>query len=220
MAILTGCHSSGVASFACAQAGCPDCLETLLRENEGLVHCIVWQASKGVMEYADLLQEGRIGLWQAIQHYDPGRGRSFGSYAWVAIEWRLWAATENSDQEQNDEAEAWLELVDEIEEEWWRGQVRQALLEAVRKLPARLERLIRLEYGLDGQGWHSLAAIGRLWGISRERVRQLHEDALVRLRLPAWSMQLRSLCEQDDRRAYLLARTLNRTWQRRQRRRR
>ena len=220
MAILTGCHSPGVASFACAQAGCPDCLETLLRENEGLVHCIVWQASKGVMEYADLLQEGRIGLWQAIRHYDPGRGRSFGSYAWVAIEWRLWAATENSDQEQNDEAEAWLELVDEIEEEWWRGQVRQALLEVVGRLPARLERLIRLAYGLDGQGWHNLAAIGRLWGISRERVRQLHNDALARLRLPAWSMQLRSLCEQDSRQAYLLARTLNRTWQRCQRRQR
>jgi RNA polymerase sigma factor (sigma-70 family) len=192
----------------------------LLRENEGLVHCIVWQASKGVMEYADLMQEGRIGLWQAIQHYDPGRGRSFGSYAWVAIEWRLWAATENSDQEQNDEAEAWLELVDEIEEEWWRGQVRQALLEVVGRLPARLERLIRLAYGLDGQGWHNLAAIGRLWGISRERVRQLHNDALARLRLPAWSMQLRSLCEQDSRQAYLLARTLNRTWQRCQRRQR
>jgi RNA polymerase sigma factor (sigma-70 family) len=209
-----------VASIACAQAGCPECLEALIRKHEGLVRYIVWQAGKGVMEYADLMQEGRIGLWQAIQHYDPGRGRSFASYAWVAIEWRLWAATENSDQEQNDEAEAWLELVDEIEEEWWRGQVHQALLDAVRKLPARLERLIRLEYGLDEQGWHSLAAIGRVWGISRERVRQLHNEALVRLRLPAWSMQLRSLCEQDNRQAYLLARTLNRTWQRRQRRQR
>ena len=220
MAILTGCHSTGVASFACAQAGCPECLEALIRKHERLVQYIVWQAGKGVMEEADLKQEGRIGLWQAIQHYDPERGRSFASYAWVAIEWRLWAATENSDQEQNDEAEAWLEMVDEIEEEWWRRQVRQVLLEVVGRLPARLERLVRLEYGLDGQGWHSLAAIGRLWGISRERVRQLHEDALVRLRLPAWSMQLRSLCEQDDRQAYLLARTLNRTWQRSQRRRR
>ena len=220
MAILTGCHSSGVARFACAQAGCPECLEALIREHERLVGYIVWQVGKGVMEYADLMQEGRIGLWQAIQHYDPGRGRSFAGYAWVAIEWRLWSATENSDQEQNDEAEAWLEMVDEIEEEWWQRQVRQALVEAVRKLPARLERLIRLEYGLDGQGWHSLAAIGRLWGISRERVRQLHDEALVRLRLPAWSMQLRSLCEQDDRQAYLLARSLNRTRQRSQRRRR
>jgi len=89
----------------------------------------------------------------------------------VAIEWRVWSATENSDQEQNDEAEAWLEMVDEVEEEWWRQRIHQALLEASRKLPARLERLMRLVYGLDGQGWHNLAAIGRLWGISRERVR-------------------------------------------------
>ena len=220
MAILTPCHSVGVASFACAQAGCPECLEALIREHERLVQYIVWQAGKGVMEEADLKQEGRIGLWQAIQHYDPGRGRSFVNYAWVAIEWRVWSATEKSNQEQNDEAEAWLEMVDEIEEGWWRRQERQALLEVVGRLPARLERLIRLEYGLDGQGWHSLAAIGRLWGISRERVRQLHEDALIRLRMPAWSMVLRSLCEQDDRQAYLLARSLNRTWQRSQRRRR
>ena len=219
MAILTGCHSPGVASFACAQAGCPECLEALIGKHERLVQYIVWQAGKGVMEEADLLQEGRIGLWEAIQHYDPERGRSFASYAWVAIEWRLWAATKNSDHEQNDEAEAWLEWVDEIEEEWWRGQVRQALLEVVGRLPARLERLIRLEYGLDGQGWHSLAAIGGRWGISRERVRQLHNEALVRLRLPALSMRLRSLCERDSRAAYLLARTLNRTWQRSQRRR-
>jgi RNA polymerase sigma factor (sigma-70 family) len=218
MAILAGCHSSGVASFACAQAGCPECLETLLRENEGLVHYIVWHAGKGVMEYADLMQEGRIGLWQAILHFDPKRGRSFGRYARVAIEWRVWAATENSDREQNDEAEAWLEMVDEVEEEWWEGQVRQALLEAVGRLPARLERLMRLAYGLDRQGWHSLAAIGRLWGISRERVRQLHNDALVRLRLPALSLRLRSLCEQDSRPAYLQAISLNRTWQRSRRR--
>ena len=220
MAIVTCCHSSGEACFGCAQAGCPECLEVLIRRHERLVQYIVWQTGKGVIEAADLMQEGRIGLWQAILHYDPEGGKSFGSYAWVGIEWRLWAATENSDREQNDEAEAWLEWVDEIEEEWWRGQVRQALLESVKKLPARLERLIRLAYGLDGQGWHSLAAIGRLWGISRERVRQLHNEALARLRLPAWSMQLRSLCEQDSRQAYLLARSMQRNGQRRQRRQR
>jgi hypothetical protein len=51
-------------------------------------------------------------------------------------------------------------------------------------------------------------------------VRQLRNNALVLLRLPALSMHLRSLCEQDSRPAYLLARSLNRTWQRSQRRRR
>jgi len=117
------------------------------------------------------------------------------------------------------EAEVWLASQDEIEEDWWRGQVRQALLEVAKKLPTRLRQLVRLAYGLDGQGVHSLAEIGRQWGISRERVRQLRNNALVLLRLPALSMRLRSLCEQDSRPAYLLARSLNRTWQRSQRRR-
>ena len=117
------------------------------------------------------------------------------------------------------EAEAWLASADKIEEDWWRGQVCLALLEVVQKLPGRLRQLMRLAYGLEGQGAYNLAAIGREWGISRERVRQLRNDALVRLRLPALSMQLRSLCEQDSRPAYLLARSLNRAWQRRGRRR-
>ena len=97
--------------------------------------------------------------------------------------------------------------------------MRLALVEVVKKLPARLRRLIRLAYGLDGPGPYSLAAIGRQWGISRERVRQLHNDALALLRLPALSMRLRRECERDSRAAYLLARTINRTWQRNQRRR-
>jgi len=82
-----------------------------------------------------------------------------------------------------------------------------------------LRRLIRLAYGLDGPGPYSLAEIGRGWSLSRERVRQLRNTALGLLRLPVLSMRLRSLCERDSRAAYLLARTLNRTWQRRQRRR-
>lgn len=219
MAIVTGCHSPGVASFACAQAGCPDCLEVLLRKNEGLIYSVVQQQGMGGNDYADLIQEGRIGLWHAILHYDPERGNTFASYAWAVIRHQVWRARFYADREQDDEAEAWLELAEEIiEEDWWRWHVRQALLEVVGKLPTRLGRLIRLAYGLDGQGWHSLAAIGRRWGISREWVRQLHNEALVILRLPILSMRLRSLCEQDSRQAYQQALSLNRAWQRRGRR--
>ena len=84
---------------------------------------------------------------------------------------------------------------------WWEGCLHEA-------------------YGLDGQGTYCLAEIGREWGLSRERMRQLRNDALVLLRLPALSMQLRSLCERDSRQAYQQALALNRTWQRSQRRRR
>ncbi|MGA2489128.1 MAG: sigma-70 family RNA polymerase sigma factor [Anaerolineales bacterium] len=220
MAIVSCCHFKGVASFACAQAGCPDCLEALMRAHAGLVYSIVLQQEIGGVEFQELVQEGRIALWQSILHFDPGRGYAFSSYAWAAIQRQMWHCLAYANRSGGyREAEAWLASADEIEEDWWRGQVRQALLAAVRELPARLGRLIRLAYGLDGQGAYSLAEIGHQWGISRERVRQLRNNALVLLRLPALSMRLRSLCEQDSRPAYLLARSLNHTWQRSQRRR-
>lgn len=217
MSILPVCHSQKVDIFGCAQAGCPSCLEALLREHEGLVYRVVQQQGMGGLDYADLIQEGTIGLWHAIQYFDTQRGTAFSTYAWTVIRHQVWYARFYADRVEDDkdeEVEAWLELVDELEEDWWRQHVRQALLEVVEKLPARLGRLIRLAYGLDGQGWHSLAAIGRLWGISRERMRQLHNNALVLLRMPALSMKLRSLCEQDSRADYQQAQQLNRAWQR------
>ena len=51
-----------------------------------------------------------------------------------------------------------------------------------------------------------LSEIGQEWGCSRERVRQMRNEALVLLRLPAMSIRLRSLCEQDSRQAYRQAR--------------
>ena len=62
MAILTVRHAECVGLFACAQAGCPDCLETLLRENDGLVYFIVRQQEIGGVEFQELVQEGRIAL--------------------------------------------------------------------------------------------------------------------------------------------------------------
>ena len=95
---------------------------------------------------------------------------------------------------------------------WQRQAVRQALLELLAVLPAQRYHVIVAAYGLDGQPPLSLAAIGRLYGVSRERVRQWRNDALVRLRLPAVSGRLRRLCEQNDKVAYQRAQALNHAW--------
>ena len=47
MAIVTGCHSQGVVRFTRAQAGCPDCLETLLQENKGLIQSVIQTQGMG-----------------------------------------------------------------------------------------------------------------------------------------------------------------------------
>jgi len=59
-----------------------------------------------------------------------------------------------------------------------RGDLR-ALLE---QLPELQARVLRLRYGMEGDEPMSLTGIGRILGISRDRVRNLERDGLAGLR--------------------------------------
>lgn len=203
MRIVLECPSKGVVRFACAQAGCGACMRTLLREHSGLVYRMVNRQAAGNVECADLFQEGRIGLWQAIVHYEVGRGVAFSSYACVVIQHQLWQAVRRSQKAEGWlEAEGWEEGLDRVVRVWQQEQIHQALGEELEILPQRLRGVIELHYGWSGGVPQNLAQIGRGWGLSRERLRQLHEEALSLLRLPALSIQLRSLCERGQRSHY------------------
>lgn len=221
MAILPYCPSKGPARFVCAQAGCRACVESLLREHNGLVWLMVSRQGSGKADYADLFQEGRIGLWQAILHFDPGRGVAFSSYACVAIRRQVWAAVRHSLK-----AEGWLEYeragdsLEALLAAWQQEQIRQALGEALALLPEHLRQVIYLHYGMGGEAPHNLAEIGRAWGKSREWIRQLHNQALGLLRLPALSIRLWSICERAERANYRQALRQNQNWQHKRRRQR
>jgi len=70
------------------------------------------------------------------------------------------------------------------------------LLEKVVKDPRELE-ILKLRFGLEG-GSYSLREIGKKFGVSRERIRQLEERALRRLRAPAEEKGLRGYLELLD----------------------
>jgi RNA polymerase primary sigma factor len=58
----------------------------------------------------------------------------------------------------------------------------RALHQAVGELPEREQRILKLRYGLNGEADpKSLEEIGRILGITRERVRQIEGEALRRL---------------------------------------
>jgi len=203
MSIVLDCPTKGAMRFGCAQAGCPACLEALLQEHSGLVYWMVMHQAGRKTAYADLLQAGRIGLWQAILHYKVGRGSAFSTYACVAIRHQVWQLLK-----QEQKAEGWLEVegkedgLERVIRFWQQEQVHQALGEEMEGLPKRLQQLLELHYGLSGAEPQNLAQIGRDWGLTRERIRQLHEQALNLLRLPALSIRLRSLCERGARSHY------------------
>ena len=207
-------HEPQGASYSCAQAGCQTCLENLILSNEGLIHAYLRRQVIGGMAYADLEQEGRIALWRAVLKYDPQRGTTFATYAWVALRNQIWLAVRMANQSHlwEDKAVAWEGVYEVAEKAHLTAAIQTALLVAVARLPERLRAVLVWVYGLDGQPPRTMASLGRAWGLSGERIRQLRNDALVLLRLPAFSAELRDLCDQASRAAYRQALQLNQEW--------
>jgi len=208
-------------TFACAQAGCGVCANELVRQHHNLVLTILRRQFRHDLPYEDLLQEGLIALWQAILHFDPHRGYTFSTYAGTAIARRIWLAVARMSRPQGflpppdapDPAE-------QATLDGWQTHLRTALRLVLACLPRRMQYLLVAYYGLDGHPPQTLAAIGRHLALTGERARQLRNEALHLLRLPAFSAPLRRLCDQNDRGAYRRTRALRRTYQRTQRRRR
>jgi RNA polymerase primary sigma factor len=71
------------------------------------------------------------------------------------------------------------------------------LEESLQELPERERQILELRYGLKGKKELTLEEIGRLLGISRERVRQLEAQALQRLRDPLVRQRLSYLWRHD-----------------------
>jgi RNA polymerase primary sigma factor len=68
------------------------------------------------------------------------------------------------------------------DEQMFERALSDAVAESLASLTAREGEILRLYFGLDGDGPTTLEVIGRRMGVTRERVRQIKEKALSRLR--------------------------------------
>ena len=187
-----------VVLFGQAQAGCRESLNALMGRHDGLVHAVVRRQVLGDLPYAEALQAGRIGLWRAILRFDPGRGYAFFTYAWRSIVHHVWRAvkvhTRASSMEQVAAQAEWQRIASvdpaALEVAW---SVHDTLHELVTRMSERLQQIIVVRYGLDGQEGRLYCEIGKYLGVSGERARQLYSEALVWLRHLPHSQHLRSL---------------------------
>ena len=189
---------TGAVRFRQAQAGDRDSLNRLMVEHDGLVHAVVRRQVLGNLPFAEALQAGRIGLWRAILGYDHQRGVAFSTYAWPCITRQVWQAVKKADGTAPQPVMVPAPLV--IWEEdpavvWEVSVVHSVLHDLVGQLPARLRYIIMARYGLAGDPAATYGEIGAVLGLSGERARQLHTEALVWLRHPAHSQLLRSLLD-------------------------
>jgi RNA polymerase primary sigma factor len=67
--------------------------------------------------------------------------------------------------------------------------------EALAGLTPREQRILRMRFGIDGAGDHTLEEVGQVFGVTRERIRQIEAKALEKLRDPALSRKLITFAE-------------------------
>ncbi len=72
-----------------------------------------------------------------------------------------------------------------------RTLLREKIEDLLDTLPAREARVLRLRFGLQDGHYYTLEEVGRKFGLTRERIRQIEVQALNRLRHPRRSRQLR-----------------------------
>src|SRR5215212_1845177 len=65
----------------------------------------------------------------------------------------------------------------------------------LQKLPERERRIIQLRYGLQDGHYRTLEEVGREFGITRERIRQIEARVLRKLRHPHYGRGLRGYLE-------------------------
>ncbi len=187
--------------FEQAQGGCQDSLALLMDKHEPLVIYAVNRQNLGDLPIEEADQAGRIGLWQAIQKYDPAvkthcvanrKAYALGEMQLFLPHWEAGPAAVQAQSE-----------------------LRACLHEMVECLPERLRKVMDAYYDLAGQRPLVLREIGLQMGVTRQRVQQLKAEALVRLRHPAHSQELRTLLVRHSQQEYEWVEEMAQIWLRR-----
>ena len=69
--------------------------------------------------------------------------------------------------------------------------LKETMEEALCTLTDKESRVLRLRFGMEGGRPHTLEEVGREFGVTRERIRQIEAMALRRMRTPSLSIKLR-----------------------------
>ncbi len=234
----------------------------LIAANSRLVVSVAKRYIGRGVPFADLIQEGNLGLMRAVEKFDYHRGYKFSTYAtwWIRqavsrsiadqsrsvrlpvhihdqigrlrrevktlsqklgrvptkatlaqslgwpeerIDWLFKLAQQNTSLDQplgdDDNHTSGDFLPNENEappaEVATQHILSQRVREVLEELPAREMQVLTLRYGLrDGQ-FRTLEEVGRKFGVTRERIRQIESDALSRLRHPSRARRLRPFVE-------------------------
>jgi len=157
----------------------------MIRSNLRLVVKIAHDYANLGLPLLDLISEGNIGLMKAVERFDPAKGGKLSTYAaWWTVSIRpasLDAPISDDDSTEfgeivgDEDAQTPFEL---LRDKNLRNEV-GGLLDV---LDDREKKIIFQRFGLDGGKPKTLEEVGKKFGVTRERIRQLQNIALSKLR--------------------------------------
>jgi RNA polymerase primary sigma factor len=78
-----------------------------------------------------------------------------------------------------------------------RAMLNEAVNQALAELSEREQKVVRLRFGLDDGQMRTLEEVGKEFGVTRERIRQIESKTLAKLRHPMRSGRLRDYLEEE-----------------------
>src|SRR6266576_2277085 len=174
------------------RAGDQEAMQELVKRNLRFVISVAKKYQNRGLPLTDLIGEGNVGLLTAARKFDPDQGVKFISYAVWWIRQAILAALNTGDvrldaplDPDGDRslierfiAEDLPDTEDQAMDRFLSDEIEQAL----GTLQRRDAKVLRLYFGLYGGREHTLEEICGMLGVTRERVRQLRDRALKRLR--------------------------------------
>ena len=122
-------------------------------------------------DHEDIVQEGMIGLFKAIQNYQADKETSFRTFASLCIDRQLYSAVQNSNRQKHQPLNSYVSLSDENESDHLEGswsEDPEALIidqESTRTLEREITKVLSpmenkvLDYYLRGYGYVKIAEI-------------------------------------------------------------
>jgi RNA polymerase primary sigma factor len=164
--------------------------QRIIRANLRLVVSIAKKHVGWSANFFDVISDGNVSLMRAIEKFDYARGNKFSTYGTWAIVKNYARSIPEAHYQYNryvtGQEELLAEAADRHEAPAYESDakhLRKVIAEGLNELDEREREIVTGHFGLNGAGaTQTLEQLGKRFGVTKERIRQIERKALNRLR--------------------------------------